>query len=87
MNAIKTLIIALLGLLSLIYLVNPTAGVFELIPDNIPLIGNLDEAAATVLLVNCLAYFGLDLRHLFLRKQQEKGADRPKSAVGKLSRS
>lgn len=65
---IKSLVILCLGVLALLYLVNPGAGIFEIIPDNIPLIGNLDEAAATLLLLNCLAYFGLDLRHLFRRE-------------------
>ena len=53
-----------LGALSLIYIINPGAGIIELIPDNIPVIGNLDEAAATVILLNCLSYFGLDLTNL-----------------------
>jgi uncharacterized membrane protein YkvA (DUF1232 family) len=34
-----------------VYLLNPTAGVFELLPDVIPVVGNLDEAAATALLL------------------------------------
>ena len=72
MKLIKDAIVFFLGLLSLLYLLNIGAGVFELIPDNIPIIGNLDEAAATVLLLNCLAYFGLDLRHLFKPKTPQK---------------
>lgn len=54
-----------LGLFSVIYLLNPTAGFFELIPDNIPLIGNLDEAAAVALLLMCLRYFGYELPDIF----------------------
>ena len=65
MKALKHFIIFCLGVLSILYLLNFGAGVFEIIPDNIPIIGNLDEVAATVLLLNCLAHFGLDLRHLF----------------------
>ncbi|MCF6265097.1 MAG: DUF1232 domain-containing protein [Desulfuromusa sp.] len=61
--------IFLLGLLSVIYLLNPTAGFFELIPDNIPIIGNLDEAAAVALLLMCLRYFGYDLPKIFTPKQ------------------
>ncbi|MDX2480770.1 MAG: DUF1232 domain-containing protein [Desulfuromusa sp.] len=61
--------IFLLGLFSLIYLLNPTAGFFELIPDNIPIIGNLDEAAAVALLLMCLRYFGYDLPNIFTPKQ------------------
>jgi len=34
-----------------IYVLNPGAGVFELIPDNVPIFGNLDEAAAIGLLI------------------------------------
>lgn len=61
--------IFLLGVFSLIYLLNPTAGVFELIPDNIPLIGNLDEAAAVTILLMCLRNFGFDLPDIFNPKK------------------
>ena len=57
--------IIFLGLFSVIYLLNPTAGFFELIPDNIPIIGNLDEAAAVALLLMCLRYFGYELPNIF----------------------
>ncbi|MGC9347943.1 MAG: hypothetical protein ACP5JG_07390 [Anaerolineae bacterium] len=39
-----------LALLSLIYILNPTAGVLEVLPDNLPFIGNLDEGVAFALL-------------------------------------
>jgi len=42
------------ALLSVIYIVNPGAGVVELLPDNLPGIGNLDEAAMTALLLACV---------------------------------
>lgn len=58
-NAIKSFLVLLLGAGSAIYLLNIGAGVFELIPDNIPIAGNLDELAATVLLLHCLNYFGI----------------------------
>jgi len=61
----QSIIIAILGLLSILYIINPTAGIFELIPDNLPLIGNLDELAASTLLLSCLSYFGIDLFNLF----------------------
>lgn len=35
--------------LGLIYILNPTAGILELIPDNFPIIGNLDDALAFML--------------------------------------
>ncbi len=59
--------IFLLGLFCLIYLLNPGAGIFELIPDNLPLIGNLDEAAAVATLLMCLNYFGIALPDFFSR--------------------
>lgn len=45
-----------------IYILNPTLGLFELLPDNAPGIGNLDEAGAAALLI-----FGL--RYLLLRRR------------------
>ena len=38
-------------LFSVVYIINPTAGFLGFIPDNIPFIGNLDEAGATALLI------------------------------------
>ncbi len=58
----KRKIVATLGLIiGILYILNPTAGVIELIPDNIPFIGNLDEAAAVLLILRCLKEFGIDL--------------------------
>jgi len=54
----KTAVICL-GLLSVIYLLNPGAGIFELLPDHLPFVGNLDEAAAAALLLWCLKYLGV----------------------------
>lgn len=34
-----------------LYILNPGMGVLELLPDNAPLVGNLDEAGATALLL------------------------------------
>lgn len=56
-----------MGLLSLLYLLNPSMGVFEIIPDNFPVFGNLDEATATALLLASLRYYGLDLTAWFRR--------------------
>lgn len=41
-------IIYFLSLLGVVCLLNPGWGILELIPDNIPFIGNLDEGAATL---------------------------------------
>lgn len=51
----------LLGVLSALYLSNVGAGFIEFIPDNLPFVGNIDEATATFLLLNCLAYFGVNI--------------------------
>lgn len=52
---------ALLGVFGLIYLLNPGAGILEFIPDNVPLVGNLDEATATYLVLAALKrIFGID---------------------------
>ena len=73
----KDILVILLGLLSLIYLINPTIGVVEIIPDNFPIIGNLDEAAACAILLSVLRYFGIDLTsllRLFLKPDNQKNS-------------
>ena len=67
-NFLKTLFIIIAGIVGLIYLLNPTAGFFELIPDNFPIIGNLDEAAAMMLVLGALRYLGIDLTKPFKKK-------------------
>jgi|LDZU01.1.fsa_nt_gi uncharacterized membrane protein YkvA (DUF1232 family) len=47
-------VIYLTGIVGLVYLLNPTLGVLELIPDNLPIVGNLDEGAAAILLWNAV---------------------------------
>lgn len=54
-------IAAICGVLCVLYLLNPTGGFIELIPDNIPIIGNLDEAAATAILLASLHHFNIDI--------------------------
>jgi 4-hydroxybenzoate polyprenyltransferase len=72
----KRIVVFCVGLLATIYILNPTAGLFEIIPDNLPLVGNLDEAAAVALLLMCLSYFGIDLPNIFRRdKDDEKTID------------
>jgi len=43
-------VVYLLSLLGFIYLLNPTAGIIEILPDNLPLVGNIDEGAAALAL-------------------------------------
>ena len=67
----KSVLVILAAILSTIYLINPTAGFIESIPDNLPLIGNLDEAASPAILLACARYFGLDLARFFGRKSED----------------
>ena len=53
----KKVLAFFLALLSAFYLINPGAGIFELLPDNIPFIGNVDEGLAAYVLYSCIEYF------------------------------
>lgn len=64
MSILRDLIVSLVGIIAFVYLLNPTAGFVELIPDNIPILGNLDEAGATALVLYSLRYFGVDILNL-----------------------
>ena len=39
------------GILGFLYILHPTMGLIELIPDNLPIIGNLDEGVAFLLIM------------------------------------
>lgn len=71
----KKRITASLGLLiSSIYLLNFTMGtVFEL-PDFLPIIGNMDEFAASILLIASLKHFGIDLTDFLVVRQSRQKA-------------
>lgn len=66
-GGVRNLTVFCVGLLAALYILNPTAGIFELIPDNLPLVGNLDEAAAVALLLMCLRSFGIELPRILRR--------------------
>jgi len=68
----KKFFTALLGVLSVIYLLNPSLGVFEFLPDNIPFVGNIDEATVTVVLLWVLSQFGIDVSKWFGKKDKDK---------------
>jgi len=44
-------LVYLLAITGLIYLIYPSLGLFELIPDAIPIVGNLDESVAVLLVI------------------------------------
>jgi hypothetical protein len=55
-----------------LYIVNPTAGIFELIPDVIPVVGNLDEAAVMFLIFGAMRYLGWTLPEFIERWPQPR---------------
>jgi hypothetical protein len=71
----KNILAVLGGLLGFIYILNPTAGFFELLPDNIPFIGNLDEAGAVLLILGCLRHFNIDLTGHFKNKENKENKE------------
>lgn len=44
-------LVYVLAIIGIVYILNPTFGVFEFIPDNLPIIGNLDESVAVMLIL------------------------------------
>lgn len=68
----KKIVVFCVAIMAVIYILNPTAGLFEIIPDNLPFVGNLDEAAAVALLLMCLKYFGIDLPNIFRRGEDDE---------------
>jgi len=44
-------LVYVMAVIGAIYLLNPTLGVLELIPDNLPIIGNIDESVAVMLVL------------------------------------
>ena len=64
-------IIAVFSVVLVLYLLNPLSGI-DLMPDMLPIVGNLDDAAATALLLSCLSYFGWELP--WLRKNERRRA-------------
>jgi hypothetical protein len=64
-------IAALAGiLLSGLYLLNISFGVFFELPDNLPIVGNLDEVAVSAFFFGCLSYLGINL--VPFRKSREE---------------
>jgi len=72
----KEMIVIGLGVIAALYLLNPLVLVVELIPDAFPIIGNLDEAGATVILLSVFRYYGFDLERLFGKRSAQISAVR-----------
>lgn len=65
-------IAAIIGvIISSVYLLNFTLGIVEL-PDNLPIVGHIDEFAASLLLISSLKYFGVDLTNLLKFRNPNK---------------
>lgn len=73
MNLLKNILIAGLGVVAIVYLINPTLGVLELLPDNLPIVGNIDEGLATTVLLAVLRHYGLDVTRLLSRDTKAVG--------------
>ena len=58
----------LMAVLGALYLLNPTAGFIELIPDNLPWVGNIDEGAAAL----AVWYGVLELKNARKRKIEKR---------------
>jgi hypothetical protein len=82
----KRILIVLAGLLSAVYLFNPGAGIFELIPDNIPGIGNVDEGLAAYVLFSVVSYLlGKNVGMFGAKSSEEKGGAKKIEGEGSKS--
>jgi len=68
--------VAIAAFISFVYLINPGAGFLEIIPDNFPIIGNLDEAAACAIILAAFRYYGIDLTSFFGKGVRDRSSDR-----------
>jgi len=72
MKTMKAIFVIFAALLSIVYLLNPTAGILELIPDNIPFIGNVDEGLAAFILYSSIEYFRSNQIGIFGQRKGHK---------------
>ncbi len=63
-SCLGTLIASAGLIVSSLWILNFSAGIFFEIPDNIPIIGNLDEAFFTMVFLASLSYFGIEIPFL-----------------------
>ena len=68
----RELAILAVGAIAVLYLLNPGAGFIELIPDAIPIVGNLDEAAAVTILLAVMRHYGIDMTKLLAKDKEEQ---------------
>ncbi|MFZ9881487.1 MAG: hypothetical protein ACO3QC_08815 [Phycisphaerales bacterium] len=58
-GCLRTTAACLVALFSGLYLLNPSLGIFEFMPDNLPVVGNLDEVFFTVAFLSALGSLGI----------------------------
>ena len=76
-NPIVSAVVVALGAASAAWLVLPIPD----LTDVIPVLGNIDEAAATAIIISCCAYFGLDIGAFFGRFTKDKDAKETRGKV------
>jgi len=69
-NLVRSFVVWLVCITLAVYLMNPGAGVRELVPDSMPFVGNLDEAVAALILISGLRYCGLDIARFFSKGEK-----------------
>jgi hypothetical protein len=70
--------LALIGAaLSGVFLSNLTFGLIE-IPDNVPIIGNLDEVVVSAVFFSCLSYLGINVVPTWSRRKMQHDEDPPR---------
>jgi uncharacterized membrane protein YkvA (DUF1232 family) len=76
-------LVYLLSILGVIYLLNPTFGVLEFIPDNLPLVGNMDEGVAVMLILAGIAEMSAAKNTRKAAKENNKQKDAEKANESK----
>jgi len=56
----KTKLVQIIAIIAFLYLANIGAGIVEIIPDNLPAVGNIDEFAASAILLTAVKYLTND---------------------------
>ena len=72
LRGVPPFIVYLFALIGFVYLLNPSLGVFELLPDNLPIIGNLDEGGATLLIWYGLIEFVEGRKYRRAKREQDQ---------------
>ncbi|MGB0925364.1 MAG: DUF1232 domain-containing protein [Minisyncoccia bacterium] len=66
----KDFFVALSGIVGVIYVLNFGFGVVELLPDALPFVGHIDEAAALLLVHMAADYFGWNIGSFFKKDKK-----------------